>query len=169
MAACDECGQWAQPSLAVDAVVVRGEEVLLIRRGKQPWEGMLAFPGGFVDKGEDPEVAVVRELKEECGLDGKVVGLNSMREKILDGHPAIFIVYDIEVEPQQVAKPCSEVSQVMYIDKSDLSALDWISQTMKEIAMNCGTNVSPSIIDYSKSQGHPYLLHLYKGGELIEN
>ena len=122
-----------------------------------------------MDPGELPRDAALRELKEECGLDGKVVGLNSMREKILDGHPAIFIVYDIEVEPQQVAKPCSEVSQVMYIDKSDLSDLDWISQTMKEIAMNCGTNVSPSIIDYSKSQGHPYLLHLYKGGELIEN
>ena len=75
MSACDECGQWAQPSLAVDAVVVRGEEVLLIRRGKQPWEGMLAFPEGFVDEGEDPEVAVVRELKEECGLDGEVVRL----------------------------------------------------------------------------------------------
>ena len=75
MAACDECGQWAQPSLAVDAVAIRGDEVLLIRRGKEPWKGMLAFPGGFVDKGEDPEVAVIRELKEECGIDGKVLHL----------------------------------------------------------------------------------------------
>ena len=75
MAACDECGQWAQPSLAVDAVAIRGDEVLLIRRGKEPWKGMLAFPGGFVDKGEDPEVAVIRELKEECGIDGKILHL----------------------------------------------------------------------------------------------
>ena len=55
MPACDECGQWPQPSLAVDAVTIRGDEVLLIRRGREPWKGMLAFPGGFVDKGEDPQ------------------------------------------------------------------------------------------------------------------
>ena len=73
--ACDECGQWDQPALAVDAVAIRGNEILLIRRGKEPWKGMLALPGGFVDSGEDPEVAVVRELKEECGIDGKVVRL----------------------------------------------------------------------------------------------
>ena len=70
MPACDECGQWPQPSLAVDAVTIRGDEVLLIRRGKEPWKGMLAFPGGFVDKGEDPEIAVLRELEEETGLVG---------------------------------------------------------------------------------------------------
>ena len=73
--ACDECGEWEKPSLAVDAVAIRGNEILLIRRAKEPWKGMLALPGGFVDSGEDPEVAVLRELKEECGIDGKVVRL----------------------------------------------------------------------------------------------
>ena len=72
---CDECGHWPKPSLAVDAIAIRGDEVLLIRRKNEPWMGMLAFPGGFVDSGEDPEVAVIRELKEECGVDGKVVRL----------------------------------------------------------------------------------------------
>ena len=45
----------------------------MIKRGKDPkeWEGMWAFPGGFVDYGEDPEDAVVRELLEETGVVGK--------------------------------------------------------------------------------------------------
>ena len=72
MPACDECGQWEKPSLAVDAIVINADKILLIKRGKEPWKGMLAFPGGFVEQGEDPEVAVIRELKEECGLDGVV-------------------------------------------------------------------------------------------------
>ena len=72
MPACDECGQWEKPSLAVDAIVIHGDKILLIKRGKEPWKGMLSFPGGFVEQGEDPEVAVIRELKEECGLDGVV-------------------------------------------------------------------------------------------------
>ena len=75
MPACEECGQWDQPSLAVDAVAIRGNEILLITRGKEPWKGMLALPGGFVESGEDPEKAVLRELKEECGIDGQVVRL----------------------------------------------------------------------------------------------
>ena len=81
MPRCNECGQWPQPSLAVDAVVIRGDEVLLITRGRDPWKGMLAFPGGFVDKGEDPEVSVIRELREECGIDGEVVKILCVRGK----------------------------------------------------------------------------------------
>jgi len=95
MSACDVCGQWHQPSLAVDAVAIRGDEVLLIRRGREPWKGMLAFPGGFVDSGEDPEDAVIRELKEECGIDGKVVRLlcvNGSPERDPRGH-VVSIAY----------------------------------------------------------------------------
>ena len=79
MPSCEECGQWPQPSLAVDAVVIRGDEVLLITRGSEPWKGMLAFPGGFVDKGEDPELAVIRELKEECGIEGELIRILCVR------------------------------------------------------------------------------------------
>ena len=60
---------YRNPSLAVDAIALRdglqGVQVLLITRGFPPWEGRLAFPGGFVEIGEDPETAVLRELSEE--------------------------------------------------------------------------------------------------------
>ena len=71
---CDECGRsgYLNPALTVDAVALRGmgseREVLLIRRRNEPWKGCWAFPGGFVDKGEDTESAVLRELLEECGI-----------------------------------------------------------------------------------------------------
>ncbi len=46
------------PALAVDAIALREKsdvvEVLLIRRGHPPYQGRMAFPGGFVDIGEDP-------------------------------------------------------------------------------------------------------------------
>ena len=76
---CQECGRddYQNPSVTVDAVATRegidGIELLMIKRGKDPqeWEGMWAFPGGFVDYGEDPEDAVIRELLEETGVVGK--------------------------------------------------------------------------------------------------
>lgn len=75
---CPKCGRdgYHSPSVTVDAVAVRdgnyGLEVLMIKRGPKPveWEGMWAFPGGFVDYDEDPEDAVLRELKEETGVEG---------------------------------------------------------------------------------------------------
>ena len=76
---CELCGRddYQNPSVTVDAVATRegekGLEVLMIKRGKDPkeWEGMWAFPGGFVDYGEDPEDAVLRELQEETGIEGQ--------------------------------------------------------------------------------------------------
>tara|TARA_B000000565_G_scaffold39076_1_gene26009 strand:- start:1759 stop:2172 length:414 start_codon:yes stop_codon:yes gene_type:complete len=132
MSACDECGQWAQPSLAVDAVVVREGKVLLIRRGKQPWKGMLAFPGGFVDKGEDPEVAAVRELKEECGLDGEVVRLLCVKgdpNRDPRGH-VISIAYVVSADGEPTAGDDAasarwyDISQVKQMAGDHLSILE---------------------------------------------
>ncbi len=63
---------YPRPMVTVDAVVFRNNgsttEVLLIKRGQYPFEGMWALPGGFVDMEETLEEAIVRELEEETGL-----------------------------------------------------------------------------------------------------
>ena len=65
---------YPRPMVTVDAVVFRkngtNTEVLLIKRGHYPYEGMWALAGGFVDMEETLEEAVARELKEETGLTG---------------------------------------------------------------------------------------------------
>ncbi len=62
-----------RPALTADMLVVAGDtggarEVLMIRRGGEPYRGMLALPGGFVDVGETVEQAALRELGEEAGV-----------------------------------------------------------------------------------------------------
>jgi mutator protein MutT len=55
---------------AVGAVLLRSDgAVLLIQRGKPPAEGTWTLPGGKVEPGEDAHAAVVREVREETGLD----------------------------------------------------------------------------------------------------
>ena len=66
------------PALAVDAVVLRGDEVLLIRRRNPPFQGMHALPGGFVRYGEKVEDAVLREVLEETGIEGRIVALTGV-------------------------------------------------------------------------------------------
>lgn len=64
---------YVSPALTVDAVLLKAHEVLLVRRAREPWKGMWALPGGFVEVGERVEDAVRRELVEETGLRGGVV------------------------------------------------------------------------------------------------
>ena len=66
---------YVSPALTADAVLLKGHEVLLIKRARPPFEGKWALPGGFVDVDETVENAARRELVEETGLRGDIVDL----------------------------------------------------------------------------------------------
>lgn len=58
---------------AVLGYVLRGDCVLLIRRGTSPYKHSWSLPGGVAHRGESLEDACVREVKEETGLDVEVL------------------------------------------------------------------------------------------------
>ena len=58
--------------------MVDGDRVMLLRRSIDPWRGHWDIPGGFCDGAELPEDAVVRELREETGLEVQVIALLGM-------------------------------------------------------------------------------------------
>jgi len=66
------CYEYPRPALTVDVVLFRfkeGElETLFIQRGHEPFAGLWAYPGGFVDEGETAEKASSRELWEETNI-----------------------------------------------------------------------------------------------------
>ena len=65
---------WPRPMVTADAAVFTHTggktKVLLIKRGREPFKGKWAMPGGFVNMDEELKDAVVRELKEETGVTG---------------------------------------------------------------------------------------------------
>lgn len=68
---CPSCSftNFFSPVTAVGGIVVNEkQEVLFVRRAKDPGKGLWGLPGGFVDRGETAEQAVVREVREEIGL-----------------------------------------------------------------------------------------------------
>lgn len=66
--------QYPRPAVTVDLVIFAGNgndrKVLLIQRARDPYMGLWAFPGGFVDENEDLVAAAERELYEETGIKG---------------------------------------------------------------------------------------------------
>ncbi len=67
------CYSYPRPEVTVDCVALapgdRGMSVLLIERGREPFQGKWALPGGFMNMDEDAETACRRELKEETGIE----------------------------------------------------------------------------------------------------
>jgi 8-oxo-dGTP diphosphatase len=68
--------------IGVGAVVFRGPEVLIIRRGKPPFIGQWSIPGGGLHEGERLEAAVIREVREETGVEIRLLGLIGVFEAL---------------------------------------------------------------------------------------
>jgi ADP-ribose pyrophosphatase YjhB (NUDIX family) len=67
----------------VGGIVLLGESVLLVERGREPLKGFWSLPGGVVEVGESVEDAVRREVREETGLEVVPVALVEVFERIL--------------------------------------------------------------------------------------
>ena len=129
---CDACGHdgYSNPAVAVDAVALRegesGIEALLIRRGGAPevWKGRWAFPGGFVDYGEDPEHAVLRELEEETGVEGHdPVALAIHGDPNRDPRKHIIAMfYLVDVDPEAVPRGGDDAADAAWVPIADLAA-----------------------------------------------
>lgn len=77
-----------RPILAVLAVLIRGEKVLLVQRANPPDAGRWGFPGGKVERGETLQAAAERELLEETGVQaraGDVIGAVDVLDRAGDG------------------------------------------------------------------------------------
>lgn len=108
------------PSVTVDGLVLVEGKLVAIRRRNEPFRGMPALPGGFVELGETTVDAVVREVREETGLVTKVlrlVGVFSDPRRDPRGH-VVTIAYSLEPIGGQL-KAGSDASDVVLVDPDD--------------------------------------------------
>lgn len=71
-----------RPVVGVGGVVIENGRALLIRRGSEPLRGQWSIPGGTLELGESLQQGVARELREETGLEVRVLDLIEVFDRI---------------------------------------------------------------------------------------
>jgi ADP-ribose pyrophosphatase YjhB (NUDIX family) len=110
--------------VAVGAVIRRGDEILLVRRGRGTAVGQWAIPGGRVEFGEGLKAAVAREVMEETGLDVHVGRFLGWAERMGDDPaPYHFVILDFAAElldPDIPARPGDDAAEVAWVRVDEL-------------------------------------------------
>jgi ADP-ribose pyrophosphatase YjhB (NUDIX family) len=128
---CERCGwRWyANPKPAAGTLVERGDDatgepaVLLLRRAVEPGFGAWDLPAGYLDPGESPEQAALRETREESGLQvrlERLVGVYTARPG--NAVSAIFLARPIR-EADSVTLD-AESSEHAWVTRSAVT--DWL-------------------------------------------
>jgi ADP-ribose pyrophosphatase YjhB (NUDIX family) len=115
---CPNCGwvYFPDPKVAVAVLIKRDNKVLFVQRRYDPQKGHWTLPSGFVDAGEDPKVAAVRECIEETGLS--ILDLHLLDVVYGQAHPhgaSILIVYRAQLQAGEII-PGDDAVQAAFFD-----------------------------------------------------
>lgn len=130
------------PIAAAGVVCLRGDEVLLIRRGTPPLEDQWSLPGGHIEWGERAADAALRELKEETGCVARVIGLIDVVDGLMTRRSAAegeapwahYVLIDyaaiwISGEP----KGGDDARKAHFFSPDEIAGLDLWSETLRVI------------------------------------
>ena len=129
---------------SVAGVCIKDGKVLLARHTYGKGKGMLIIPGGYINKGEMPEEALVREYHEETGVTVKAGRLIGMRFNPKDWY-AVFTAEYVEGEPRSDG---DENSEVIWLETEKALAEETVphlTKLMIEKALSSGGNDSDTL------------------------
>jgi mutator protein MutT len=112
------------------AIVVQGDRIVLVRREKEPYLGLLGLPGGKIEKGETVPEAAIREVKEETGLETRFNGYLGLGSE--------FLVQEEKVLRHFLLHLCQLEALSSDLQRSEEGAPEWyklneLDQFKKEI------------------------------------
>jgi 8-oxo-dGTP diphosphatase len=117
------------PRVGVGAVVLHGDRVLLVRRGRPPGVGKWSLPGGLVHLGEALADAVRREVAEECGCDVRVIDVAGVVERVVRDEAGrvryhyVLVDYLALADSERVAA-ASDADEVRWATLDELGSLE---------------------------------------------
>ena len=126
---CPLCGRsWYRNSMpAVGAAIVKDGKALVTIRAREPEKGRLDLPGGFLEVGEHPAAGLVREVKEELGVEAEVVGdsvLQATHTYGEDGDWVLAIGFRVRITGGEIT-PADDVAGVRWVSLEEVDDLDF--------------------------------------------
>ena len=127
----------AAPVVGVGGVLVHEGRVLLIRRGKEPLYGRWVVPGGTVELGEPLDEALVRELREETGLEVEPLELITVFDRIeRDGGRVLYHYVIVDYLCRWIsgeARAASDALEVAWAAPSELDRFDLPTKALEVV------------------------------------
>lgn len=127
---CSKCGwiYYGNPlPVAVCAAKNREGKILIARRNLKPGKNKWALPGGFIESGEEPEVACLRELEEETELKGKIKKLIAVCLQKTSYYGYLVIIgYEVSVSNSNISLN-NELKEAKFFSKKDLPVIPFSS------------------------------------------
>ena len=124
------------PVPCVGVVCLRGDAVLLIRRGRPPRQGEWSLPGGRIEPGERATEAGLRELREETGVEARITGLVDVVDGLFPEAGRHYVLIDYAarwVSGEPVAG--DDAAEARFVALDQVAALvDW-AETRRVIAL----------------------------------
>ena len=124
------------PVPAVGVVCLRGDSVLLIRRGTPPRLGEWSLPGGRIEPGERAVDAALRELREETGVEAEITGLIDVVDGLFPEAGRHYVLIDYAarwVSGEPVAGDDALEARFVALDEIE-SLIEW-SETRRIIQL----------------------------------
>ena len=112
-----------RPSVAVGAVVVDNDDLLLVRRALPPAAGTWSVPGGRVEAGETLAEAVVRELEEETGQEGACGELVGWTELLDEDHHAVVLDFRVHLLERRPLHAGDDAADARWVPLGDVAEM----------------------------------------------
>lgn len=109
---------------SVNVCILRGTKILLSRRANTGWrDGDLCLPGGHVEDGERPTLAMVREIQEELGVTVKETDIEFLCVAARNKEPVSYVAYEFVLRDKDYdyknAEP-ERCSELVWVDMQHL-------------------------------------------------